>query len=301
MFSVQVHLGRDKIEVARLEPMVKERYGLDQCLLVPRTGLMVDDLPREERQRAYREAIRDMAPKVVQFLDRIVEQAAAERPSEPVVIAVAGGVSLQLIGEHLLETVRPVRSDAVEFVTARGWLGSSDDDGIEPDSNVREFAHAYGARSRYVTAIGFPVKDETAIVTQPHQVGLTLKKVRSAKVVVSGLSHIPADVTEAKIANDPLVNAAVISSARRAGAIGAICHVPFDRDGRLACPSHGVVGLTLEDLRSIASEKGRDVLLVTGGDRRRWLPLKVALEKKLASVLVTDTHTARFLVGEIPL
>jgi len=39
--------------------------------------------------------------------------------------------------------------------------------------------------------------------------------------------------------------------------------------------------------------------LATGGDVKRFRPLKVALEAGLASVLVTDTVTARFLVDEI--
>ena len=38
---------------------------------------------------------------------------------------------------------------------------------------------------------------------------------------------------------------------------------------------------------------------MTGGDRWRFEPLKVALRAGLASVLVSDTVTARYLVDEL--
>ena len=42
----------------------------------------------------------------------------------------------------------------------------------------------------------------------------------------------------------------------------------------------------------------REVILIAGGDRRRIVPIKVALSAGLVSWLVTDTVTAKSLLDE---
>lgn len=58
------------------------------------------------------------------------------------------------------------------------------------------------------------------------------------------------------------------------------------------------IGLGFAGLPTIAADPKRKVILVAGGDGRRFVPLRAALRARLASMLVSDTVTARFLVEE---
>jgi DNA-binding transcriptional regulator LsrR (DeoR family) len=47
-----------------------------------------------------------------------------------------------------------------------------------------------------------------------------------------------------------------------------------------------------------ADPRGRRVVLITGGDARRIAPLLAAIRGRLVTDLITDTVTARVLIGE---
>jgi len=121
---------------------------------------------------------------------------------------------------------------------------------------------------------------------------------------VTSMGPIPenVDASEITITTEPKMTEKVfelIREACEAGAIGDICYGLFDRHGREVKTTHRGIGLGFEGLRAIAQDPEGEVVLVCGGDRLRFEPLRVALEAKLASVLVSDTITARYLVGEL--
>jgi DNA-binding transcriptional regulator LsrR (DeoR family) len=127
-------------------------------------------------------------------------------------------------------------------------------------------------------------------------------KVRRVNVVVTSMGPIlenPDDSSEMNLSNDPALNLQLIKEARNAGAIGEVCYWCFDRDGRKVETPYEAIGLGFDGLRRIAQDPARTVILVTGGDRRRFEPLRAALRAGLVSVLVSDTVTARYLVGEL--
>lgn len=77
-----------------------------------------------------------------------------------------------------------------------------------------------------------------------------------------------------------------------------MCYWLFDRHGRKVETRYKSIGLGFDGLKQIAADPKREVILICGGDKRRLEPLRVALRAGLASVLVSDTVTARFLLGE---
>jgi DNA-binding transcriptional regulator LsrR (DeoR family) len=106
-----------------------------------------------------------------------------------------------------------------------------------------------------------------------------------------------AGVVDIHVSNDPKQNAKLCTSARDAGAVGEICYWLFGRDGREITTEHKAIGLGYDGLREIAEDQEREVVLVCGGDKWRIRPLRIALEAGLASVLVSDTVTARQLLA----
>jgi DNA-binding transcriptional regulator LsrR (DeoR family) len=79
---------------------------------------------------------------------------------------------------------------------------------------------------------------------------------------------------------------------------GEICGWLFDENGQEVKTDITAIGLGFKGLKAIAVDARRQVILVAGGDRRRFVPLRAALHARLASILVSDTITARFLVDE---
>jgi DNA-binding transcriptional regulator LsrR (DeoR family) len=101
------------------------------------------------------------------------------------------------------------------------------------------------------------------------------------------------------LVNDPETNEKLIEAARARGAIGEMCSWFFNKDGEPVETRYTTVGLGYAGLKRIAADPSRRVVLVTGGDVKRFRPLRVALKAGLASCLVTDTVTARYLVDEL--
>jgi hypothetical protein len=65
-------------------------------------------------------------------------------------------------------------------------------------------------------------------------------------------------------------------------------------ESRVQTP-YRAVGLGFEGLQEIARDPERQVVLICGGDKRRFAPLRAALKVRLASVLVSDVWTVRYL------
>ena len=122
-------------------------------------------------------------------------------------------------------------------------------------------------------------------------------------LVITGMGPIrdAQKADDITISPDSAMNAELFGGAHRRGASGEVLLLVFRlcRPGGHR-PPYCSIGLGLDGMRRItASANGRRVLLLTGGDKRRIAPLRAALEGKLVSDLITDTVTARVLLGEI--
>jgi DNA-binding transcriptional regulator LsrR (DeoR family) len=173
------------------------------------------------------------------------------------------------------------------------------------DANIvaTRMAPAVGGDSRQLPCPAFQDPFQYDDVVRLQQVREMLSEIRECDIVITGMGPIVNDTADGSVditlSNDPKMNRQLADEARRAGAIGEICYWLFNERGQKVKGSHYAVGLGLDNLYRIARSKNRKVVLVVGGDQRRFKPLKVALNWGLANVLVSDTYTARYLVGEI--
>ncbi len=311
LFSTLINLPQETQDVIRLEGAVKAKYGLQKVLLVPGLPEVLEELDQARHRAVHTEVIQAMARLVAAHLDELVAAAArdfvaalgSEEP-EPFVMGVAWGRSMHLIAQHLLSTPRPVRFPGLVVIPIVGITSVRNTEPIEANVIAMDIARAYGGVSEQLPCSAFAQTIDYQVVTQPKPVRQCLRKIPTSKIVITSMGSIPESpdgATEITLSNDPVMNATLFQLARRDGAIGEICYSLFDRNGKEVRSDYTGIGLGFDGLRAIAADKRRQVILVTGGDRRRFEPLRAALHARLASVLVSDTVTARYLVDELPL
>jgi DNA-binding transcriptional regulator LsrR (DeoR family) len=299
LFSVQVHLPQELTEVIRLETLLQERFGI-RFLLVPATRTMLDDLQPDQRRAIHAEVTRAMVRRVADHLDSLVTAAAVRSDETPFLVGVAWGRTLHLVAEYLLSTKRPVQLSTMEVVPIIGITSTLNTLPVEANVVAMDVARAYGAVSGQLPCPAFHPAVEMAVATQARQVRSMLAKLRLIRVVITGMGPIldEPDEGDIRLSNDAEMNDRLYRAARFSGAIGEICYWAWDRSGQKVQTPYRSVGLGFEGLQEIARDPARQVILVCGGDKRRFAPLRAAIEARLASVVVSDVWTARYLAGE---
>lgn len=261
------------------------------------------------RRMVHTEVIHAMAGVVADHLDDLLAAAARDaaaasggQEGEPIVVGVAWGRTMHLIAVHLLSTPRPMRFPALEVVPIVGITAVRNTEPIEANVIAMDIARAYGGVSEQLPSSAFVETIDYDVVRQQKPIRQMLRKLATCTVVITSMGPIPESpdgAAEITLSSDPDMNARLFQSARRDGAIAEICYWLVGRNGAEVRSDYAAIGLGFNGLRAIAAGKRRQVILVTGGDRRRFEPLKAALRAGLASVLVSDTVTARYLVGEL--
>jgi DNA-binding transcriptional regulator LsrR (DeoR family) len=168
---------------------------------------------------------------------------------------------------------------------------------VEANNIAATIAESYGGQSEQLACPAFLTEQEAKVMVGVNQVKKVLRRMRQSDIVFSGMGRIPEDAgADVRMSNDPVMDQKLRTSARNAGAVGEVCYFLFGADGREVTTEHRAIGLGYDGLREIAQDPERDVVLVCGGDKWRIRPLRIALEAGLASVLVSDTVTARELL-----
>jgi DNA-binding transcriptional regulator LsrR (DeoR family) len=179
----------------------------------------------------------------------------------------------------------PSRRIDCTFVSAMGsspHVGES----INPNDICQKLAASSGGRAIHLHAPAYVENEDVRdILYAQEAVGPILKKAKKADIAIVGIGTPSADAT--------LVRMDCISTneARRlakSGAVGDVLGAFFDEDGRLIDPEeHGhLVGLTLEDLRSI----GTVVAIVSEKDKSK--AILGALRTGAIHILITDSDNA---------
>lgn len=298
-------LPQEVREVAPLEAAVKKYYGLKDVLLVPGFPAILEDLDQARRRGLHTAVIRAMSRRVAPYLDELLMSSGARQPAgmqdaKPFLLGVAWGRTMQRIAEYLLSNPRKVRLPALHVVPIIGITNTRNTRPVEANIVAMDIARAYAGQSAQLPCPAFVPALEASVVKQNQQVHDMLKTIQSCNAVITSMGPIienADDTTDITLSNDESMNRELNQSARCAGAIGEICYWLFDRNGRqVTSTSYKAIGLDFGGLRHIAADEHRRVILVTGGDKRRFEPLKVALCARLANVLVSDTVTARQLL-----
>jgi len=176
---------------------------------------------------------------------------------------------------------------------------------LQANMIASDLASTLGAEAEQLPCPAIVTSEEEEVIVKHHQVQAALAALEDLRLVLTGLGPIEGalDAGDIMLSPDPGENAKLFRNARAVKATGEICGWCFDRSGNEVRTPYRSVGLGIPGLKRIATDedrKGRRVVIVAGGDKRRILPLLAALEGGYASTLVTDTVTARVLFGEEP-
>lgn len=196
-------------------------------------------------------------------------------------------------GTAVLSTVNalpPMDLPDVRVVQFLGGLGE-----LEAETHgaelARRMAQTLGAKPRLIHAPGI-VKDRIirdALVTDP-QVADTLELAARADVAIVGIGALEPGST--LLSNGNTLTAEEIADLKAYGVTGDIALQFFDADGhKVNHPINDrIVGTPLDKIKRIER-----VIAVAGGVEKRFA-IRAALRGRLISVLVTDDHTAKWLL-----
>jgi len=262
---VRITVSSDASPYALLETQVVQRYGLDEAVVVP----TFDDEPRQRGA---------VARGAAGYLQRVLR--------DGMTVTIGLSRTLALMPDYI---VAPTRVDAT-FVPLGGGL-SRTLHAVNAHESTERFAQLFGGRAEHLHApvvmgsrdVALALRSEPAISRALQQAA----KADLALVGIGGMQTASVNLLAAgDITRDELAELAV------AGAVGDIGARFFDREGRPVVHdlNDRLIGLTLEEIGRIG------VRVAAAAGPEKHTALAAALKAHLATVLVTDSATARRLL-----
>ena len=302
---------RERHEVARLEEAVLrryERFGLREVLLVPGDLEILADIDLARRRALRTEIMQLIALRVADYLDDRVAEAVARgraavaggEKAETFIIGVAWGRTLHLVAQALQSKPRPCHLADLLVVPIVAPTAAFRQDPVEANLIAMAIARAYGGRSGQLLCPAFVTKEQAKLLRDLPDVRRMQATIRQVDLAITSLGPISANpsASDVRVSNDPETNRKILEEASKTRAIGDICGVLFGPDGKQVEMSIETMGLGF-GLREVARDPDRGTVLAIASDLDRLEPVQVAIEAGFASVLITDTVTARYLVGEL--
>jgi DNA-binding transcriptional regulator LsrR (DeoR family) len=262
---VRITVSSDASPYALLETQVVQRYGLDEAVVVP----TFDDEPRQRGA---------VARGAAGYLQRVLR--------DGMTVTIGLSRTLALMPDYI---VAPTRVDAT-FVPLGGGL-SRTLHAVNAHESTERFAQLFGGWAEHLHApvvmgsrdVALALRSEPAISRALQQAA----KADLALVGIGGMQTASVNLLAAgDITRDELAELAV------AGAVGDIGARFFDREGRPVVHdlNDRLIGLTLEEIGRIG------VRVAAAAGPEKHTALAAALKAHLATVLVTDSATARRLL-----
>jgi len=277
-FTAVVRRPRERAELVGLEHAVKKEYRLKRVLLVHGLVEICDDPDPRRRIALHTRIVRAMAVRVAEYLDGFVDATAKEQRKaaqsgqevKPALVGVAWGRTMHMIAEHLPSSPRRARAfrRGLEFLPLIGSTNSRNREGVEANVVASDFARAFGGVSAQLPCPAFVKTIDRTTLLGLEQVTRVLRSLPECRVIITSMGPIlpegrDSDMT---ISDDKVMNAALIASARKVGAIGEIMFGLFDAHGQEVHTGWQVMSLGLHGIQSIAKDPERDAVLVCGGD-----------------------------------
>lgn len=244
---------RELFGLSELEDRLKERFGMEQAVVVPGDS---DTSPyaKIELGRAGAAAVRKMA----------VREG---------VIAVTGGSTMAEVAAHMGPSPQ---LKASLFVPARGGLGESLD--FQANAIASTMAKKTGGQYRLMHVPDHLGEEAyLSLIQEPH-IQEIVQVIHQARMLVHGIGEASVMARRRKI------DSATIESLKREGALAEAFGYYFDASGKVV-HRMPTVGLKLEDI-----QKTEAVIAVAGG--RSKAPSIAAVMKFGCHVLVTDEAAA---------
>lgn len=305
LVTVVPNLAHELAEVSRLQILLQGTFasqGIKRVRLVPGHPEMLKDLERDRLRQIHTEVTHKLARCAAEHAFDLLHDAARHPRGRPYRIGVAWGRTLHAFAQQLVAAAPRMLPDDVKVYPIVGITDAEQALPIEANGIASIVARAVRGVSGQLQCPAIVRSDQYELATGLDQVQRMLGVIRDQlDLVFTGMGPIEyaqgaSDIT---ISPDPAFNEELFRSAK--GASGEMCFWCFREDGEAVTGlTYRSIGLELDGLRRIAADaNGRRVVLITGGDKRRIPPLKAAIRGRLVSDIVTDTITARALLGEI--
>ena len=251
-----------------LELAMEKRFGLKEAFVVPKSI----DLQVVKQ---------NMGLAGLGLLRRIVE------PGQ--VIGLAWGTSIkELVNQAGRERISPMD---IDFVPLDGGP-----ENIESEYHVNtlcfQLAHIFGGRSHYIYA---PAITRTAEIRDAIVQDMNYEKISSMwKKLDIGIVGIGAPVKSSNLIWSGEFGREAIESLTRTGAVGEICSVFYNMNGRAVKTefTDRTIAVPLDTLRNLKYSIG------IAASREKVPAILGALRGHLINVLITDEQTAKILLNE---
>jgi deoxyribonucleoside regulator len=197
-------------------------------------------------------------------------------------------------GRTLFETVNLIRESEQKHINVIPLIGGIGD--ISPFFQVnelaRQLANAFDGTYRYLYAPAF-IEDSTVLANllKTQEVAQSSELWARLDVAVVGIGHVEFQKISSMFFADH-ITPQTLSLLESKGTVGDICARFFDIHGRQVFPELGVIGINLDQLKSVP-----DVIAIAGG-MEKIRALLGALRGGYIKTLVTDTTTARAVLAE---
>ncbi|MFW5976231.1 MAG: sugar-binding transcriptional regulator [Alkalispirochaetaceae bacterium] len=262
---VRVSITENLDRIGELEIAMERRWGLNECLLVPRF---------ETVGNTYRE----MAGRTTELLSRILRRGDT--------VGVSWGETLKTVSENL-GRIGLTEVDVVPIIGAMGTVET----GIYPNSIAREFADRIGGRAYLMNTPAVvdteEIKNSLTKDSNFQMVRQIWDRLSAVLLSVSGLDENTSAFRGGIFTEEEL---------RTLRDLGGVCATNFaiiDGAGRrVENPvSHRITNLPFEELKEV-----RQVVLLAAGEHKTE-PLRAALNGRVARTLITDVGCAEALLG----
>lgn len=218
--------------------------------------------------------------------------------------AVAGYLLLRLQGKEsigitwgrsLLAAVNaltPVEYADIRVVQMLGGLGNPGSETHGTDLAIR-MAQLFKSKARLLNSPGIVTSKEIRDALMENlQVSETLKLAEEIDIALVGIGALKGD--SLIVGQSSIITRAETSRLLDKGAVGDVGLRFFDITGNIVEDeiNERVIGLTHQQIRKIPR-----VIGVAGGEKKH-LPVLAAVRGRMVNILITDDHTAQFLIAQ---
>lgn len=263
---VTITVANEKFE--DLESAMEKRFGLKECFIVPKSYDLL----------AVKQA---MGRAGLQLLRRIV--------SSNLIIGLAWGTSIRELTRYAENSKLPkIDSD---FIPLDGGPENIDSE-YHVNTLCYELAKAFGGRCHYIYA---PAITRTAEIRNAIIQDSNYEKISALwEKLDIGLVGIGAPVKSSNLVWMGEFGKQAIESLRTTGAVGEICSVFYDKNGREVQTdfSDRIIAVGLDKLRNLNYSIGMAT------SREKVMSMLGACKGQLINVLITDETTAKLMLNE---
>lgn len=263
---VTITVANEKFE--DLEAAMEKRFGLKECFIVPKSYDLL----------AVKQS---MGLAGLQLLRRIV--------SNKLVIGLAWGTSIRELTRYAENSKLPkIDSD---FIPLDGGPENIDSE-YHVNTLCYELAKAFGGRCHYIYA---PAITRTAEIRNAIVQDSNYEKISAFWENLNiGIVGIGAPVKSSNLIWMGEFGKQAIESLRTTGAVGEICSIFYDKNGREVQTdfSDRIIAVGLDKLRNLNYSIGMAT------SREKVMSIIGACKGQLINVLITDENTAKLMLNE---